>query len=640
MAGAVITAEYREVGSAPEQGYSLADYCKKFEDAEEATQTARAQSEKSRDYLDSKQYTAEETRQIKAAGQAPLVINRIKRKADFMKGYERKMRTDPKALPRTPNHDKDADAATDALRFIAESNRFDQIRSAVFENMYVEGYGGCDVTVEKDRRGEVKVKFLYVPWDRLFYDPHSRMPDYSDARYFGMVVWMDKADALALAKTDEAKQAVESTLSDTSVSRTYDDRPQQMAWVDTRRTRVRVVQMWCREPDDSWHVVKFTKGGMLEPPSRPFLDEAGKSVPSLVLQSAYVDRENNRYGEVWTMIDMQDEFNKRRSKALHLFSTRQTKSETGAFKDVNAAKRELAKPNGHVEYNRGFNFDVLPTNDMGAGQFQLLQQITAELDLAGPNASMAGKDPRQQSGRAIIAQQSGGMVEAEPLLDSLRDWTRRVMEAAWLRVRQFWTAEIWVRVTDDEENLKWVGLNQPVTLADALAEMQQQDPERAAMAMQRMGLMPNDPRLGQVIEVRNQVAQMDVDISIDSGPDVPTAQAEQFQQAADLAQAGVQIPPDLLIELSGLRSNVKKRIAEKQEAAQQAAAQLAQAEGEGKAAKLQADTRKSNAEAANKEVEAVTKGAQLVAATTMPPAPMGDPSAPPPLEQMQAAPAA
>lgn len=618
------------------QGYDLADYIKKFEDSEETTQTARAQSEKSRDYVDNKHYTDAEIKAIKAVGQAPLCIPRIKQKTDFMRGYEQKMRTDPKALPRTPQHEKDAEAATDSLRFIGDSNRFDQIRSAVFENLYVEGYGGCDVTVEQSARGEIKVKLLYVPWDRLFYDPHSRMPDFSDARYFGMVVWLDKADALAMAKTAEAKEAVEATLNGSdATSRTYDDRPAH-AWTDTRRTRVRVVQMWCREPDDSWHLVKFTKGGLIEGPEKPYQDEAGKSVPSLVLQSAYVDRGNNRYGEVWTMIDMQDELNKRRSKALALSSTRQTRSERGAVSDINETKRELAKPNGHIETNKGFAFEVLPTNDMAAGQFELLQQITMEFDRAGPNASMAGKDTRNQSGRAIIAQQTGGMIEAELLIDRLKDWTRRVYEASWLRVRQFWTAETWVRVTDDEENLKWVGINRPVTLAQRIAELQQEDPQRAAMVMQRMALVPGDPRLDRVVEVRNQVAQMDVDISIDSGPDVASIMDEEFAQATEMAQAGVPIPPEMLIELSKIRSGKKKAIKEALAKAQEAQGQIGAMKAQGESAKLEADTRKSNADAANKEAEAMTKGAQLIAATSAPPPVMGDPNAGPPMEDMAA----
>ena len=31
-----------------------------------------------------------------------------------------------------------------------------------------------------------------MPWDRIWYDPHSRALDFTDARYKGLVIWMDQ----------------------------------------------------------------------------------------------------------------------------------------------------------------------------------------------------------------------------------------------------------------------------------------------------------------------------------------------------------------------------------------------------------------------------------------------------------------
>ncbi|MCZ9335754.1 hypothetical protein, partial [Klebsiella pneumoniae] len=74
------------------------------------------------------------------------------------------------------------------------------------------------------------------------------------------------------------------------------------------------------------------------------------------------------------------------------------------------------------------------------------------------------------SGKAIIASQQGGAMEIAPIMDALRDLDIRVYRKVWYRIRQFWTAEKWVRVTDDERNIKWLGLNV--------------DPQRLEMAMQ------------------------------------------------------------------------------------------------------------------------------------------------------------
>src|SRR5690606_11100881 len=105
----------------------------------------------------------------------------------------------------------------------------------------------------------------------------------------------------------------------------------------------------------------------------------------------YVDRDNNRYGEVRAMISPQDEVNKRRSKGLHIINTRQTRVSRGYEGDASAIKRELAKPDGIVFADQG-DFEIIQTGDMAAANFQMLQEAKAEIDLLGPNAAMAGKN--------------------------------------------------------------------------------------------------------------------------------------------------------------------------------------------------------------------------------------------------------
>lgn len=578
-----------------------------FEDAEDSTSSARRLSERDRDYYDNDQWTHAELEILKKRKQPALTINYIQRKVDFLRGMERRMRSDPKAFPRTPREEQLAEAATDALRFVADQNDFDEIRSEVYENLLVEGYGAADVVVVQRPDGQVDVQIVRVPWDRIVYDPHSRERDFSDARYVGIVIWMDKSEALAM--WPGAEDIIEATLQTASLSDTYDDRPKFGVWADNRRTRIRVVQMQYIDNDGQHMVCTFTRGGMLDGPMpSPYLDEYGQPARSLIMRSAYIDRENNRYGHVRSMISMQDEINKRRSKALHLLSVRQTYGNKKAVADVDAARRELAKPDGHLEINNdarfGEDFGVLPTGDLATGQMNLLQHVTGEMQAQGPNAAMAGKDPRQQSGRAIQAQQQGGSIEMEPLVDDLRQWTRDIFEAAWMRIRQFWTDERWIRVTDDDRNLKWVGLNRKITLADQLQEM---DPEQARQIVMQMNLQPNDPRLSMIVGVDNEISGLNVDIVIEEGPDLATIQFEQFQVLAELAQSGLPIPPKAIIQASSLRN--KDALLDEIEKAQQAQAQAAQQQGQIEQAKAEADVQKTQADANKADADAAKSGA-------------------------------
>ena len=263
------------------------------------------------------------------------------------------------------------------------------------------------------------------------------------------------------------------------------------------------------------------------------------------MASAHVDRENNRYGMVRDLISEQDEINKRRSKALHLLSVKQVIMEDGAVADIDKARREVARPDGLVVINPGMKFEIHDTADLAEGQFKLLQHATAEMQASGPNASMSGTDPRELSGRAILAQQAGGAAAHEPIADTLRMWSRTLYQVAWMAARQYWTAGRWVHVTDDLGNTKYVGINQPVRVMDELADMPEQ---QRAQAMQAMQIVPGDPRLQQVIRIENDITDMDVDITIEEGIDVPSIQAEQFQVLIQLAgtQPGL-IPPEILI---------------------------------------------------------------------------------------------
>jgi hypothetical protein len=153
--------------------------------------------------------------------------------------------------------------------------------------------------------------------------------------------------------------------------------------------------------------------------------------------SLYIDRDNNRYGEVRTMIGPQDEINKRRSKALHLITQRQVRVSPNVQKDAKEIRKELSRPDG-VFVGEQDDVEILPTNDMAAANLQLLQEAKAEIDLLGPNAALAGKNESDQSGRAILAQQQGGMLEAATFLDCLRVLSLGVYRSCWCRIQQYW----------------------------------------------------------------------------------------------------------------------------------------------------------------------------------------------------------
>lgn len=519
-------------------------------EAEDVTDESRVISEKCRDYYDSKQLSADETSQLKLRKQPIVVVNRVKPKMDALMGMEKAAKTTAKAYPRTPKHEGGAEAATEAIRFVLQDNAFDQVRSAAWENLLIEGTGGCEVVVGEQKNGELKIQINHIPWKRIIFDPHclNKSFDPRTCRFMGQVVWMDYDEAAE--KYPESIEILDSMISG---SHTYDDIPR---WITSRR-RVKIVELYYAKGGDIWYAC-FTRGGFVKMPHvSPYKNEEGETEWPYEFASCFVDREGGRYGAVKQLLDVQDEINKRRSKALHLMSVRQVRWERGAVEDINAARQELAKPDGVIETTPGMEFEVLKTGDMAAAQFNLLSEAKMEIDAVGANAAVQGKDQHAQSGVALNERRMAGQTEIGPMFDVLRYWQYRVFRKVWNRIKQYWKAEKWIRVTDDEANLRWIGLNAPITKGDQLLEQAQAHGIPPPLLEQLKAKIAADPMMKEVVDTKNDIANLDVDIIISEVPDVLTAQIEDFKVLGEMVKSGFQMPPEAVIEASPLSNKDK-----------------------------------------------------------------------------------
>lgn len=569
-----------------------------FEEAEESSQQSRERAERDRDYYDGKQWTLEEAETLRKRGQPVVSMNVIRGRVNYHLGMEKKQRRDPKAYGRGPNDMAAADVATEALRYAMDRTEYQSSRSAVWENIKIEGAGALECSLKDRADGNKDVFWKRVPWDRFFADPHSCLPDYSDARYLGQVRWVDEDELLA--DYPDAAEAAELSLTRAfgHVGQTYDDKPRWQVWSDPRRKRFRLVQIWYLE-GRQWMFAEFVRGGILQAGPSPYQDDQGESLCGLVAESCYIDRENNRYGEVRDLIDPQDEVNKRRSKALHLINTRTIITEMGAFPDGDKEKvrREANRPDGLIVVAPGKRFDIDKNVELAAGQAQLLQQAQDHIAATGPNASLLGKeeDGAGQSGVAIARKQQGGLIELGDGLDVLRRLDHRVFKHTWAAIKQYWTAPMWVMVTEDEEAPQYIGLNQ----------------------------VQMDPQTGQPV-MMNPVGQMDVDITIEDAPDTPTLDIETFGAMTEVMTAsnGDPILLKFLAETHpGLRSAQRKKLLaladERMQMQQQQQALQAKMAGQEAAMKANEQQRKD----AELKVNTTMDAARLALEATEPPPP-------------------
>lgn len=566
-------------------------------------------SERCRDYYDGKQWTPEQVKALKARKQAPIVNNRIKIKLNGLLGLVSIRQGDPKAYPRNQEADSQAaEAVTDGLRYAADKVALNSTFLECADSFFCEGYTAVNVVLEQSANGEMDVVVDCIPWDRIFFDPFSRRHDFDDARSKGFGIWMDEEDIEdAFPDADPDAMNVNQWAPDS----TFEDKPKWF-YSQGRRKRFLVLTHY-RKVKGTWMMAIYTQGGFLmEPIPSPYTDEFGTPTCPIELEHAYIDRDNNRYGEIAALLDLQDEINHRRSKALFLLSQRQTFGNRGAVNDVKAAKRELAKPDGHMEVGQGKfgeDFGILPTGDMAQGQIELLNEAKQELDGRTFTGAMAG-DPKgfgELSGVAMQRLEQAGMRDVIKLFDNFGSFKLRVYKQMWARIRQGWTAEKWVRVTDDEQKLRWVGFNVEITQQQFLQEIMDDESKPHAMRLgasaQMIALEKANPELlNQVVLTKNRPVELDMDIILDETYDTANVSQEQLDA---ILKFGAQNAFDIedLLEISNISG--KDKLIEKIKNRKMEAAKAAQdAPPDPQAAYLQSAAKEKDASAAEKAANA------------------------------------
>jgi hypothetical protein len=570
-----------------------------YENWEETTRDDRQEMQRDYDYYDGEQWTAEEEQELKDRGQPKLTKNRIARKVNYMLGDLEETGVDPEARPKTPQHEDDARAATDALRATEEGQKFDTVRSDCVKDLLVAGVMGTVIEGDADPGAATCAPLTRVQWDRLWWDPFSALPDFSDGLFRGIFLWQEIEDAIEAYP--DARAVLEAAVNASDRNGHIDDDKPTM-WVDRARNRVRINEVYFKAGGE-YYKACFTGAGdgawLQEPAPTGFLDEKQeKSVCPLEMMSCHVrSKDNARYGIVRALISPQDEVNKRDSKSLHLLSVNGVLAEQDAIPDPEKFMTELAKADGLAEVAAGSLSDpngarvqIRSGAALAAPHMQMAQQARADIDGIGPSGAGLPELPQSASGVAFQRRQKSASKELAPVHANIKRWDVAVMQQNWMRICQFRTEEWWLRVTDDQEltGYRWTVLNQQMSRAQRLQEllekgsplpkaldsaagnvapevmrqvqMQMRQAQQMAMQqaqMQPPGQPPAPPKppeplpfilqhpLMQEVVTLNQAAKMGVDIMIVTTPESAILEDEEFAAVSEVLKVVVPLKPDL-----------------------------------------------------------------------------------------------
>lgn len=478
----------------------------------------RFQMAKDEDYQDGMQWEPEDAAALIDRGQAPLVFNRTAPIVRWVTGTEKRTRIDWKVLPREQSDDTGAEIKTKVLKYVTDVNRTAFHRSEAFRECVVAGLGWLEDGVTTDPEADI-VYSGRESWRNVYFDSRSRELDLSDARYLfrQRVVDLDVAMAMfpkagthldsvsrradELGGSDDDTWYLGERLTNAQEVDARGVFGERSAFVSTshvdagRREVVRLIEGWYRvpesveffangpfqgkafEPKNPMHVTAKRAGAttfnhvamrmrcMIGTEDAPLWDGASwyrhNKFPLTPLWCYRRARDGMPYGIVRGIRDIQDDFNKRRSKALHILSVNRVVADDDAVEDPEELREEASRADGVILKKRGTELRFEKPVGEIQGNVELMQQDEVLMqDVSGIQSELMGRQTNATSGKAILARQEQGSMVTADIFDNLRLAVQLQGEKILSLVEQYYSAPKVLRIVGERRPTEWLPVNQ------------------------------------------------------------------------------------------------------------------------------------------------------------------------------------
>jgi hypothetical protein len=480
------------------------------------------------DYRDGDQWKLEDAAHLEDRGQAALRFPLVKQMVDWVKGTERRTRVDWNVLPRSEEDVDMAQLKKELLKYISDVNAAGWERSRAFGDAVDVGVGWIEDCYNNDEFEE-PITTRYQDWKGMWWDPYSRCNVLRDCRYlirgkyldldYSQAMFPDRAEQLRHRAYDffdpqleqlDLENSLPQMFYGSTLSRSASAMSGTFSLSGTslmsRRTRPRILglETWFRLPvpaqklrgdaqyrgqvydptnvgqqqaiesgvcslvdsvSEEMHCAIWTPGLLLSVRKSPYKHNRFPFTPCWGYRR---HRDGMPYGLIRLARDSQDEYNKRRSKALFLLSSERIIYESDAFNegDENTMLEEARRPDGEVRVKPGAlaekKFEIQTNRDLANGHIELMQEAKANIyELSGVTRENTGQDSGALSGIAIRAKQQQGSVTTAELFDNQRQSVQESGVKQLSNVEQFMSLPKKFRILGPAGAAKFVTLNEP-----------------------------------------------------------------------------------------------------------------------------------------------------------------------------------
>lgn len=505
-----------------------------------------AQRELAWSFYDGEQWSDAELAKLSERGQPAITVNQIATKVDALTGVEAQGRSTIKYQPRnfSEKSNRMATALTSFAFQVQDINDTSEQKAERFKDASVGGIGWMQVTYENDA-----IKTVYAPAEELIWDVTDNTANMSNQRMVSRVRWVDidaaKIEFPASAKDIENlsngkdKEYTGDTLSDEETGSSY---------IRNTTNKIKIVEVQYLKAAKAYKFVDMT--GL----SKEVFDKAyaeanaqegteiieiykdkvyeGYFTDSILLSHSPLEVQIGKleyqplvwkrrksdgmpYGVVASVIDLQREINKRRSKALHLLNSNKIVAEAGAVdtNTVEGIRTEAARPDGVILYKDGKKFNIESGQSMAASQLDIMKDSQFDLQsVMGISDDLSGLQTNARSGVAIAARQQASVTKQSFAFNRIKQSNKQLGRLLLAYMQQV-ARDVLIQVVDNDEVVDEIIVNnvqefegREVIVTDTSAEQfnvtideapdYSSSPEEAADRLERI---LNSPAMGMTV---------------------------------------------------------------------------------------------------------------------------------------------
>lgn len=470
----------------------------------------REEMSKDAAFYDNDQWSESDKQVLRERGQIPLVYNVISTTINWLIGTERRGRTDFKVLPRRADEGHAAELKTQLMKYISDVNSSEFGKSLAFQDAVKVGIGWLESGAREGEDGE-PIYDRRASWRDILWDSTAQELDLSDARFIARHKWVDEDVAVAMKKSraetvrhsrsddtggsgddlgDEFMDSNEDYYADGNLTHRRGD-----LFGYINRPRVRMVEMWFTQPVETerirggrfngevydrysrghvdevtsgnaelfksvymrMHVALMTSDGFIHVSESPYRHNRFPFTPVWCYRE---DKTGLPYGVIRGLRDIQQDINKRASKALHILSTNKVIMDKGAVDDIDAFEEEVSRADAIIVKNPGKELTLNADRELAPAHLDLMSRSIAMIQQAsGVTDESLGRTTNATSGRAIIARQDQGALATAAIFDNFRLGCKIHGEKMLSLIEQFLSEEKEFRITNSRGVATFVKVN-------------------------------------------------------------------------------------------------------------------------------------------------------------------------------------